>query len=403
MNTSVNSASNGASHQIGPIRIGIDATNIRIGGGITHLLEFLGAIDPQSMGVKEVIIWGSQNTLQALPKNNWITKINPPSLDQGLWRRVFWQVFSLSRAAKQMRCDVLFVPGGSYVGSFHPVVTMSQNLLPFEWKMIGKSGISLRTLKFILLRWSQSWTFKCSDGVIFLTQYAQKAVLKVTGPLLAKQIVIAHGLNPRFDYQPKVQLPIDQYSNDSPYRLLYVSTIDAYKNQIELIEAVQLLRKRGYPLSLTLIGPNEPPALKALQAIQQMVDPQGTWLEYLGALPYASLNLEYQKAHLGVFASRCETFGMTVLEKMSVGLPIACSSESSMHEVLGDAGLYFDPTNPQSIASAIEEYLLSPQLRDESQQKAHVLAAQYTWVRCAQQTLGFLHEAATLSGNRSST
>ena len=84
MNTSLSGASPSPSPSPGPsprsslssIRIGIDATNIRIGGGITHLLEFLGAIDPQSMGVKEVIIWGSQNTLQALPKNNWITKIN---------------------------------------------------------------------------------------------------------------------------------------------------------------------------------------------------------------------------------------------------------------------------------------------------------------------------------------
>ena len=394
MNTSLNDASPSTSPRssLSSIRIGIDASNIRIGGGITHLLELLSAIDPQSMGVKEVLIWGSQNTLQALPNANWITKINPPSLDKGLLHRVLWQITSLSRAVRAAQCDILFVPGGSYVGSFHPVVTMSQNLLPFEWEMIGQSGVSLRTLKFILLRWAQSWTFKRSDGIIFLTQYAKKAVLKVTGPLLGKQVVIAHGLNPRFDYRPKAQLPIEQYNHDCPYRLLYISTIDAYKNQLELIEAVQLLRSKGYPLSLNLIGPNEPSALKALQAAQQKLDPQAVWLEYLGALPYKSLNLEYQKADLGVFASRCETFGMTVLEKMSVGLPIACSSESSMHEVLGDAGLYFDPTNPQSIANAIEQYLLSPQLRNEYQQQAHVLAQQYTWARCAQQTVAFLHD-----------
>jgi glycosyltransferase involved in cell wall biosynthesis len=204
--------------------------------------------------------------------------------------------------------------------------------------------------------------------------------------------VIAHGLNPRFVYQPKPQLPIGQYTQDHPYRLLYVSTVDVYKNQLELIEAVQLLRQKGYPLALTLIGPNEAPALAALQQLQQRVDPASEWLDYLGALPYKSLNLEYQKADLGVFASRCETFGMTVLEKMSVGLPIACSRESSMHEILSDAGIYFHPTEPQSIADAIEQYLLSPKLRDGYQQRAHVLAQQYTWSRCAGQTIAFLRE-----------
>jgi glycosyltransferase involved in cell wall biosynthesis len=376
------------------IRIGIDATNIRIGGGVTHLLELLSSIEPEKMQVKEVVIWGNSQTLQSLPNASWVMKINPTSLNMGLMRRVLWQIFSLSDAAKKMHCDVLLIPGGSYVGSFHPVVTMSQNLLPFEWEMIAKSSFSVRTLKFILLRWAQSLTFKRSDGVIFLTEYAKRAVLKVTGPLRAKSVVIAHGLNPRFDYQGKPQLPIEQYSKYKPYRLLYVSTIDVYKNQLELIEAVRLLRQKGYPLALTLIGPNELQSLAALQSKHKQVDPESQWLEYLGALPYKSLNLEYQKADLGVFSSRCETFGMTVLEKMSVGLPIACSQESSMHEILGDAGIYFDPTSPSSIAETIEQYLLSPNLRDQNQQQAHVLAQQYTWSRCAGQTIQFLREIA---------
>ena len=154
------------------------------------------------------------------------------------------------------------------------------------------------------------------------------------------------------------------------------------------------MRQRGYPLVLTLIGPNEQPALAALQKMQLQVDPNFQWLEYLGALPYKSLNLEYQKADLGVFASRCETFGMTVLEKMSVGLPLACSRESSMYEILSDAGLYFDPRDPNDIDNIIETYLLSPKLRDVCQQKAYVLAKEYTWSSCAWQTTQFLREVA---------
>jgi glycosyltransferase involved in cell wall biosynthesis len=372
-----------------PIRIGIDATNIRIGGGITHLLEFLDAIEPEAMQIQEIVIWGGRATLNALPNQPWIKKINPESLEKGLLRRVLWQIFSLSNAARKAQCNILFIPGGSYVGNFHPVVSMSQNLFPFEWTMIIRTGFSLRALKFILLRWSQSITFRRSDGVIFLTEYAKQAVLKVTGPLKGKQIVVAHGLNPRFEYQPKEQRLIESYSVENPYRLLYVSTVDVYKNQRELIAAVNILRSQGYPLALTLIGPNEPSAFTEFLKAQQLADPRAEWLEYLGALPYKSLNLEYQRADLGVFASRCETFGMTVLEKMSVGLPIACSGESSMHEVLGDAGIYFDPQNPSSIASAIEQYLVSPSLRQQKQGMAHQYAQKYTWKRCTTQTVDF--------------
>ena len=374
------------------ISIGIDASNIRMGGGVTHLLELLSAIDPKQMQVSHVYIWASEKTLSALPQASWIKKINPALLNRGLLYRIWWQARCLSSAVRAAQCDILFVPGGSYVGSFHPVVTMSQNLLPFEWEMIRKTGFSIRALKFIVLRKIHAFSFQRSDGVIFLTQYAKDAVLKVTGPLLGKTTVIAHGLNARFAYQPKTQLSITQYSFEQPYHLLYVSTIDVYKNQLELIDAVDYLRTKGYPLTLTLIGPGEARPLKKLEYRLHQLDPKGHWARYLGSIPYQNLHSEYQHADLGVFPSRCETFGMTVLEKMAIGLPIACSQESSMSDVLGEAGVYFDPQSPLSIAAAIEQLLLDPALRAEQQTLGFQIAQQYTWTQCAKQTVAFFHE-----------
>ena len=379
------------------IRIGIDATNIRIGGGITHLLELFNAIDVigiKPLRIEQVCIWGGEPTLRALPDFPWLSKINPAPLNGSLWRRIIWQIFSLSKAVKSAACDVLFVPGGSYIGRFHPVVTMSQNLFPFEWSAIKPNGISARSLKFVLLRWAQSYSFRHSEGVIFLTQYAQAAVFKVTGPLKAMCTVIAHGLNPRFAYQAKPQLAIDQYTDKHPYRLLYVSIIDTHKHQDQVILAVEQLRRKGYPVNLTLVGPQEPKAFELMQKVIQGLKPPTDWLQYLGAIPYQSLEQEYQQADLGIFASSCETFGMIVLEKMSVGLPLACSQLSSMHEILREGGVYFDPHSPDSIAKAIEEYLLSPQLREQKRDIAQGLAKTYSWESCAQQTIAFLHQVA---------
>ena len=379
------------------IHIGIDATNIRIGGGITHLLELFHAIDElgaDTLQIERVSIWGGQSTLRALPDCSWLTKINPPALNGPLWQRMTWQVFSLSKAVRSAGCDVLFVPGGSYLGSFHPVVTMSQNLFPFEWSAIKPNGWSLRSFKFVLLRWVQSYSFRHSEGVIFLTQYAQAAVLKVTGPLRALRTVIAHGMNPRFAYQARPQLAIDQYNDQHPYRLLYVSIIDTHKHQDQVILAVQQLRRKGYPLSLTLVGPKETRAFEQMQQTIQTLTPPTKWLQYLGPLPYQTLEREYQNADLGIFASSCETFGMIVLEKMSVGLPLVCSQLSSMQEILRDGGVYFDPFSPDSIAQAIEEALLSPSLREQKRDIAQALAKTYSWQTCAMRTIQFLHQVA---------
>lgn len=377
-----------------PIRIGIDGANIRLGGGVTHLLELLSAIDAQQMQVDKIYLWAGKQTLAQMPERDWLIKVNPPSLDGSIWRRIWWQAWSLSGAAKKAQCDVLLVPGGSYVGSFHPVVTMSQNLFPFEWSAIAKNGWSLRALKFLVLRLVQSSSFRRSDGVIFLTQYAKDAVLKITGPLKGACEVISHGLNPRFRYQDKTQLPMSAYNEQQPFELLYVSMIDVYKNQPQVVLGVHALRQKGYPLSLTLVGPSEPKALGQLQAVVDQVDPQGTWLHFLGPIAYEQLSVQYQKANLGIFASTCETFGMIVLEKMAAGLPLACSNQSSMSEILDRGGLYFDPNNVGDIANTIERYLLSPQLRSEKQVLAHELSTQYSWQTCANQTMDFLRKVA---------
>jgi len=381
------------------IRIGIDAANIRLGGGITHLLELLDALDVRTMQINQVYIWASEQTLQRLPNQDWLIKINPPSLNQGLIARIGWQCYGLSKAAKAACCDVLLIPGGSYFGSFTPAVTMSQNLFPFEWSMIKLSGFSVRTFKFILLRWAQSWSFHRSSGVIFLTEHAKNTVLKVTGHLRAKQAIISHGLNPRFDYHPKIQLPIEQYSAKLPYQLIYISTVDVYKNQAQVILAIEQLRLKGYPLALAIIGPAEISALEKLQKLQSKIDPMRSWLQYLGELSYESLHLMYQKSDLSIFASSCETFGMTVLENMSVGLPIACSNQSSMHEILEEGGLYFDPSNPSDIAAVVENYLLHPQLREEKQKIAHAISMKYSWKRCAHETVYFIRKVLASQNN----
>jgi hypothetical protein len=179
LNTSVSPPAD----QAAAIKVGIDASNLRLGGGVTHLVELLAAANPLDQGIVEVLVWGGDQILDRLPTKPWLTKCMPAKLNGPIWSRVWWQVFCLSREARKARCDVLFVPGGSYAGSFHPVVTMSQNLLPFEWSELSRTRFAIFTFKMMLLRIVQSWSFGRSEGVIFLTNYAKNAVLKVTGSL----------------------------------------------------------------------------------------------------------------------------------------------------------------------------------------------------------------------------
>lgn len=381
------------------ICVGIDAANLRQGGGITHLAELLNELKPGELGISKVVVWAGSAMVARLPNFPWLIKETPSALEGSLLKRTFWQLFSLSRCAHMARCDVLLVPGGSYLGSFSPVVAMSQNLLPFEFAELKRSGVSLFSLKMLILRLVQSFTFRRSNGVIFLTDYARSIVLKVTGQIRGLTCVIGHGVSKNFYVEPRAQKSIKEYSVANPFQIIYVSTVDAYKHQLRVIEAMQVLRDRGYPVKLTMIGSA---AKNSLHLVSKALEEQDFGKstksnlrdEYLGVIPYEKLLDYYHRSDLAVFASSCETFGIILAEKMLAGLPIACSQMSCMSEILRDGGLYFDPLDSRSIANSIEQYLLSPQLREESIKKSQQRAQEFTWADSARQTFEFIVKVA---------
>ncbi|MDR4484161.1 MAG: glycosyltransferase family 1 protein [Nitrospirales bacterium] len=375
------------------LNLGIDAFNIRVGGGVTHLVELLAAAEPLAHDFQKVIVWGSRSTLTKIPDRNWLHKVYDPLLDRGLLYRVFWHRFRLRKLANRAKCDVLFVPGGTAESGFKPVVTMSRNLLPFEWRELRRYGWKLHTLKFLLLRWSQGRSLRKANGVVFLTTYARQAVLAVTGALQGECVIVPHGISPRFTEPPRAQRLLTDFKEGQPCRVLYVSIVDVYKHQWHVAEAVAKLRSEDIPIVLELVGP---PAggMKRLQEVLKRVDPEGTFISYRGAIPYETLDSIYAAADVGVFASSCENMPNILLENMAAGLPMACSNMGPMPEVLGDAGIYFDPEDANSIARALRELIESPDLRAQFAQAAFDRAQAFSWKRCADETLGFLAKIA---------
>ena len=345
--------------------IGIDASNLRQGGGVTHLVEILSSTNIYKHNISKVVIWGSSQALDQIDEYPWLIKVMPKELNRSLVYRLMWQKFKLPRSAIDNNCDLVFSPGGSVSCNFRPIVTMSRNMLPFEWSEARRYGASWITVRLILLRWLQSKSFNSASGVIFLTNYAKKQVIKVTGDLPGLSTVIPHGFNSRFCTDPKAQRDMTEYSLEKPFQILYVSIVDQYKHQWHVVEAVAKLRKEGYPVVLNLVGPSYPPAQKRLTKAMNKFDVHNDWVKYHGAIPYLELHNIYKGAQLGVFASSCENMPNILLETMASGLPIACSNRGPMPEVLGDAGVYFDPEQPIEIYRAIKNLINNPQLRLE--------------------------------------
>ncbi len=373
-------------------QLGIDASNICDGGGLTHLVELLHAAKPVTHGFEKIYVWAPSATLAQIKEKPWIMKRSDPLLEQHYLQRAFWQRKRLSQLLKFEKCDLLFVPGGSFATDFRPVVTMNQNLLPFEWRELLRFGLSRQTLRLMLLRFSQSRSLHHANGSVFLTKYAMATVLKVTGEVSGATTVVPHGVDTRFANPPRKPKPLESYCKQKPFQLLYVSNVNVYKHQWEVAGAVANLRMRGYPVALDLIGAAFPPSLKRLQGVMTKADREGDFIRYLGSRPHDELPARYASADACVFASSCENLPNILLEGMASGLPIACSDRGPMPELLGDAAVYFNPELQSSIEEALERLLNSPELRYSLAKKTYQLSQKYTWDKCADQTFDFLSQ-----------
>jgi glycosyltransferase involved in cell wall biosynthesis len=162
-------------------------------------------------------------------------------------------------------------------------------------------------------------------------------------------------------------------------------------------EAIAQVRRAGFPVTLDFVGPAYGPALKRLQEVIRHVDSKQEFIHYVGPVDYRQLPAWYHGADAFVYASSCENLPIILLEAMAAGLPIACSHHGPMPEVLGQAGVYFDPENASDIATTILSLLTDDEFRQQCAQQAFEQSQSYTWEECAKKTFEFIVDIANCS------
>lgn len=367
--------------------LAIDASNIRSGGGLTHLKEILSNGDPTKYGIEKVFLWSSENTLKQIVERDWLVKKTHPWLNRSNIFSFAFQILFLSIFIKKEKCNLILVPGGTFLGSFKDIVSMSQNMLPFEKKELERFPRRLDRLKFKLLYLTQSFTFKKSKGIIFLTNYALNTV-KSSVNITSRNMIIPHGINLSFLQNPRACHSIDEFSDLIPFELLYVSIVTVYKHQWNVAEAVLRLRNEGYPIKLRLIGGSTSESLDKLNSVIER--DKHHCIVYEGLVPYEKLSSYYKNANGFIFASTCENQPIILLEAMSAGLPILCSNFGPMPEVLVDGGIYFNPTDVDDIYRAIKSFLEDRERRTKISEESYRKSSNYTWKDCAEETFKFL-------------
>jgi glycosyltransferase involved in cell wall biosynthesis len=372
------------------IKVAVDASRVRSGGGVAHLLGILSIADPKDFGIEEIHVWAYKKLLDLLPDHEWLIKHNPAELEKSLLHQSWWQGRRLSHEIKQAGCDILFSADASTFCRFKPMVVLNQNMLAYDQGVLALFGWGKDRIQQTLMYLVQKRAFRFATASIFLTQHAAKQVQRRVGSL-TRTVCIPHGVAEIFKRTSAQASWPEQ--GERPIRCLYVSPVFEYKHQTEVVQAVKILRDRGLEIELTLAGGGGRRALKLLNQLLAQVDPDRRFVKLIEFIPNSHIAELVACADVFVFASSCETFGIALLEAMTVGLPIACSSRSSLPETLQDGGEYFDPQDPQIIARAIEKLITHPERRLQYSLRAKELASHYSWQRCANETWSFIAQS----------
>ena len=191
------------------------------------------------------------------------------------------------------------------------------------------------------------------------------------GTAPSKITVVHHGYRPISDVAPQL---FDNY-------VLYVGERKGYKNFMPWLSAIRPILDNNPSLKIVCTGaPFTAAELK--QFAEWNISDR---MRHISANDAQMASL-YRHALCFVFPSHYEGFGIPILEAFNGGCPVCLSNASCFPEVAGDAAVYFNPNDAQSMHDTLKEVLTSKNLREELRQKGTTLSKEYSLERMVEQT-----------------
>jgi glycosyltransferase involved in cell wall biosynthesis len=172
-------------------------------------------------------------------------------------------------------------------------------------------------------------------------------------------------------------------SNFPDKYILYVGDRALYKNFQFFLKSISSYLKMEEDLYLVCVGGreftyDEKELINKFELASKMIHYPKVSDDFIRAA--------YQNALGFIFPSLYEGFGLPVLEAFVNGCPAVLSNTSSLPEVGGDAALYFDPRNSESILESVRKIVTDIKLREELKQRGYSRLKKFSWQKCAEET-----------------
>jgi glycosyltransferase involved in cell wall biosynthesis len=297
--------------------------------------------------------------------------------------RIAYEQLLLQRHAAALGCAVLFCPG--YLGPIRRAMPVVLTIHDCQFRDVAAMIDPRARLAYELLLPRAA---AVADHVIAVSEFTRSRIVHHLGTPDDRVTTVLEGAPSLGPALPPAQgrALLARFGITEPF-LMTVSGGGPHKNLERVKEGFRRFRaRRGAAFQLVVVGHTD--------------DGCGQDVIHTGFVAEQERDTLYRAAHAYVFGSLYEGFGLTLLEAMQAGLPVASSHAASLPEVGGDACVWFDPRDVGAISRAIEAVLTDEEVRARCRRRNLEQCARFSWDRCARETEAVLERAVAASSPR---
>jgi glycosyltransferase involved in cell wall biosynthesis len=302
---------------------------------------------------------------------------------------------TLSRELRRHPVDLLHVQYTAPPFAPCPVVTTIHDLA-FE-----HLPETFNRRSWLQLRLTVRPTARRAAHIITVSEYSRADISRTYGIAPHRITVTPEAASTKFfpvTNETELRRVRESYGIQEHY-ILSLCSIQPRKNLVRLIEAYSSLRggRPGVKLpQLVLAGKRGWLDTEIFQTAER--NALGNDILFTDYVPERDLAGLYSGALCFVYPSYFEGFGLPVVEAMQCGVPVIAGNRTSLPEVVGEAGLLFDPFDTQALVNALAQVIDDSECRAELRSKGIERAKSFDWKTTARLTLGAYERAVERQG-----
>jgi glycosyltransferase involved in cell wall biosynthesis len=290
----------------------------------------------------------------------------------------YGELFAVARYAKKIGADLIHSPAtlGPLTSAMPTVITMHDMLYFSHPQYMSTAGYTAP------VKWMEKRAAKNATRILTISSQSAYDIQKFLG-VPASQIDLV-------PLAGTATAPVERSEAEAASEKMILATGNRrpHKNWEGLVRAVALVEESIRPQLVVTGSRGDDP-------LSRVVTELGLehWVSLKSWVSGEEMAELYARTTVLAMPSFCDGFSLPALEAMMAGIPVIMSGISVYREVAGDAALYFDPHNLQSIADTITSAMTDPELLSTAIERGYAQSATFSWARTAEGTMSSVRAA----------